>query len=333
MESLDLDIAHYEKPDLERLFHLPPNYSQADIKTHSESLLHQISQLPSASTPELKSKVFQFLQQAREQLITFILPGPKVMYTNPSDYYQGTMNQVEKRIVTKIVCLDSLLRPLYKTSIATDATFPFEPLKNIVSMKLSRIDIFPALPFTAAANTNTFSISINETTSTIVIPDGSYSAEEMMECLQPQLPITCTIDPVTSKCTFSHFTKFTVDWPGTTGRLFGFTDGLYSGNTSYTSEGVYDPIDKYYFVDVDDFQNNFVTNTVISNIPDGYIGKNILAKISLNTTDLDYCTRDYFGPVRIDKLKIRILNRFGNTVQLNGYDYSISFEFKVWYTN
>jgi hypothetical protein len=333
MESIDLNLEHYTQPELEQLFRLPQGYTHADLKKNSEIMVQQMYQVP--SSPELQLKVFQFLQRAREQLVSYMIPTPtqSFVYTNPSEFYQGAVNPVEKRIVTKIVCLDSFLRTFYKTTLATDCTFTFEPLKKVVSMKVSRITIQPSLAFTAAAGTNVFTVTTLVGTHTIVIPDGNYDAVSMMDCLNEQLPsgMTCTIDANTMKCTFQYTIEFTLQWPSPLGRLFGFVDAEYSKQAAYTSEGIYDPLDKYYFVDVDDFQNNFVTNTVISNIPEGYIGKNIIAKVALNSPDLDFCTREYFGPVKLDKLKIRIINRFGNTVQLNGFDYSISFEFKEWY--
>lgn len=329
MEHVDLNLEHYNKSELEQFFHLPPDYTTSDIQLQSELVLKKMAPFPT----EFQTKVFQFVQRAREQLVSFLIPPPTtpVMYTNPSEYFPGTLNPVEKRLVSKIVCLDSLFRMLYKTTVATDSTFSFEPMKKVVSMKLSRLNLPPILAFTTGMNT--FSITTLTETTTCTIPDGNYTASEMVNLLASVLPVdtTCTIDPVTLKCTFAHPLAFTLTWPTNLNRLFGFTDDEYTGATSYTSEGVYDPLDKYVFVDVDDFQNNFVTNTVVSNLPEGYLGKNVMARVSLNTTDLDFCTREYFGPVRLDKLKIKLVNRFGAVVQLGGFDYSISFEFKEWY--
>jgi hypothetical protein len=38
-------------------------------------------------------------------------------------------------------------------------------------------------------------------------------------------------------------------------------------------------------------------------------------------------TRDYFGPVKISRLNIRLLDKFGDILQLNGNDYSFLIEF------
>ena len=39
-------------------------------------------------------------------------------------------------------------------------------------------------------------------------------------------------------------------------------------------------------------------------------------------------TREYFGPVKLEKLRIRLLNKFGHVIDMNQNDFSISFEIK-----
>lgn len=142
------------------------------------------------------------------------------------------------------------------------------------------------------------------------------------------------------------------------GWILGFRESFYTVKpdnitTSYTatlmypvvyegylkSESIFGSnINSYFFVEVDDFQNNFPTDSVIAaNDPYGnYLGKNIIARLvivsGVNTTvndngsDLIFKKRDYFGPVNIEKLKIRILNRFGDVININQNDYSMTFE-------
>jgi len=97
-------------------------------------------------------------------------------------------------------------------------------------------------------------------------------------------------------------------------------------------------INNYLFVEVDDFQNNFPTDSIIStnDVFGNYLGKNIIARLIVSTgvntilndngSDLIFKKRDYFGPVNLEKLKIRILNRFGEVVNIGQNDYSMTFE-------
>jgi hypothetical protein len=104
----------------------------------------------------------------------------------------------------------------------------------------------------------------------------------------------------------------------------------------------------YLFIDVDDFHNNHSTNSVISIIRNqqsspSYIGNNIIARIPVvndygtliyGTQGIDFISkkREYFGPIKLEKMNIRILNRFGEVVNLNQNDFSIVFEITQLYS-
>ena len=72
-------------------------------------------------------------------------------------------------------------------------------------------------------------------------------------------------------------------------------------------------INDYIFLEVNDFNKNFTTNTLTSLLmnDNSYIGNNILARISVNNSyyhiinnnagDNVFKQRDYFGPVNIEK--------------------------------
>ena len=71
------------------------------------------------------------------------------------------------------------------------------------------------------------------------------------------------------------------------------------------------------------------------------LNKNILARISLQGTTFDSFTKDnfslttasreYFGPVDIQKLKIQLLDEYGRVLNLNNMDYSFCLTFKTIY--
>jgi len=107
------------------------------------------------------------------------------------------------------------------------------------------------------------------------------------------------------------------------------------------SEAMYnDKLNDYVFVDVNDFNNNHVSDSIISNTLIGYIGDTLFARVPLSTPSnlglRTYMTdfeprRDYFGPVKIDRLHMRLLNKYGDLIDLGGQDYSALFEFIVRY--
>ena len=102
-------------------------------------------------------------------------------------------------------------------------------------------------------------------------------------------------------------------------------------------------IDNYVFVAVEDFQNNYASNTVcmVNAYTKSQMGKNIIGRITLaqgfnsiiveNNADLMFRKREYFGPVNIDKLTISLINRYGEILRLNS-DFSLTLELKVLYS-
>ena len=100
----------------------------------------------------------------------------------------------------------------------------------------------------------------------------------------------------------------------------------------------------YIFMEVDDFQRNVTANTVISynGNGDSYMNNNILAKVVISTgqftnlvdngSDNVYKERHYYGPVKLEKLHIRLLNRFGDVIDTNHNDFSFTLELEVIYS-
>ena len=110
-----------------------------------------------------------------------------------------------------------------------------------------------------------------------------------------------------------------------------------AGESSYGSA-----VDNYLFLEVDDFHNNFQTDTVISTNATSYLGKNILARVVLNGgafsiiqnngNDGMFKKREYLGPVRMERLHFRLLNKFGEVVDLTYNDFSFTLEFVTIYS-
>lgn len=100
---------------------------------------------------------------------------------------------------------------------------------------------------------------------------------------------------------------------------------------------------QYMFVEVNDYHNNFNTDSVLSLVCNNkYISNNILSVIPIvgNSNSIMFdlksgknSCREYFGPVKLSKLTIRLLNQFGEILDLNGYDYFIILELQQIYSN
>ena len=346
---------NYTKEQLIETFDLPQNYTLQELNEKLEDMTEALMDKYD------KKKVDLFIEQAKQKLLPQVktedllpksqdtfLTTPKettFIYTQPSNYFKGDLNPLEKRFITRGVCIDTLFRPNYFNSSSTDFVYEFpENYKNIVSMKISAIEIpITWYSFSTQKKNNTFKINLT----TVVIPDGNYTNATITAFMnQPGiLPplIVFSIDPATTKSSFSAPFSFTLDFSvgslsifQTAGWNLGFRKSTYTGSiiTSESSWG--SSFDNYFFIEIDDFQRNFISDSIVSVTNSGYVGKNIIARIPIsnsyntimtsNDSDALFKTREYLGPVRLEKLHIRLLNRFGMVIDLNQNDYSIMIE-------
>ena len=102
-------------------------------------------------------------------------------------------------------------------------------------------------------------------------------------------------------------------------------------------------ISDYFYVYVDDYNNNYYNTIMALTSNNSYFENNILAKININGnfneilfgngSDLILKNREYFGPVNIEKLHIMLLDIYGKPYNLSNNDYSFALEFTILYTN
>lgn len=104
---------------------------------------------------------------------------------------------------------------------------------------------------------------------------------------------------------------------------------------------------QYIFVAIDDYNNN-VNNFYVSAYSDSINNRNILARINLlnggntkgayRTNETDGVSsqlnrsRNYFGPVNIEKLRITLYDEYGRIINLNNMDWSCSLMFECMYS-
>ena len=122
------------------------------------------------------------------------------------------------------------------------------------------------------------------------------------------------------------------------GRLLGFTRRKYRGKQSYTGETKADPFlcGKYFYIEIADFQNQYAP-TFIPAFSNMNLSSSVIAKIVRNTND---CRHDltliteprvYFGPTDINRIQIRILDAYGNVMDLAKADYSFTLRIRYMY--
>ena len=123
--------------------------------------------------------------------------------------------------------------------------------------------------------------------------------------------------------------------------MLGFRNKTYEGAHSYTSEATIDLAgSKYFFLCINDFQSS-VHDVVTVLYENSFMQNNILARVPMREGKgvvlFDDCTdkitkkRHYFGPVDINKLDIKLLDEFGESLDLLGNDFSFALEFQILY--
>ena len=105
----------------------------------------------------------------------------------------------------------------------------------------------------------------------------------------------------------------------------------------FNPECIYLGYSQYYMLAIDDFNNNHTSNLISPFQESMFNDNNILAKIPINNDNLNYedlneqPARLYFGPVNINKFKVRLLDEFGRVLDLNNGDYSFTLKIKQLY--
>jgi len=342
-------------------------------------------------------------------------------YTHNIKYPSGSMNPLDRKVVTRNLCIDTLFRRNHNTSSATNFLHILpEPITNVVSMNITAIE-FPNAWYTFASEnySNQFTITVynaptptskqiddptfqySETNRhTILIPDGNYRSDLLATTINNLFTnaeygleyLYFDINEINTHCIFRTKTDadgninaelvndsiprnfyFTIDFsveadPGrplykNAGWMLGFKKVFYTApfieagivnygnfntpqqyNWYIESESSYGSgVHNYVFLEIDDFNKNFSTNTLFSNTAnETYLGNNIMGRISvvsgMNTivtntsSDCVFKKREYFGPVKLEKIHIRLLNKFGDPVLLNENDFSFVLEIEQLYS-
>jgi hypothetical protein len=263
--------------------------------------------------------------------------------------------------ITRCINIDTLFRPNYESTKPTDFVFHFpESIDRVVSLKLSAMEL-PTIPAIDSA-TNTFTVTTSAGIYTISIPVGTPTITQIKEFVNTQFSnydiglkfdaldgkaVFYITDPDTYTLNFTPVTCEAVQLARTAGWYMGFRDLTYTFDTELLAEAAFGTVAAYVFLDLDDFNRNYVTNTIVSTnqrvvaakpsptTATSYIGNTVIARIVLapgantfvadNGRDQVFKKREYFGPVRLDKLRVRLLDKFGYVVNLQD-DFSFLLE-------
>lgn len=236
--------------------------------------------------------------------------------------------------------------------------------KNVFSMKLSSLQLpLTIYSFSEYNKNNKFYIKENNTNKqgSIVIADGNYTSNEIVIYLTILINTTLvtddrfivTINTNNGKITiFNSTNTFTISFEKQNvndtnndnyncGLLLGFIKPKYINSDTYTGETLYNPTkNNYLYFCLDDF-NKSQYNSIIGILKDSLIDTNILALVPItvdyfnynfnNGSDYIQKTREYFGPINLVKIAVKLKNSLGNIINLQGQPFSFSLELETAY--
>jgi hypothetical protein len=134
----------------------------------------------------------------------------------------------------------------------------------------------------------------------------------------------------------------TVTYLQTMGYLMGYREIYYTGTKSYTSESIFNNVySDYLYFSLDDFTGSQTTSNTYGIISPNILAQGILGVIPINSalfavtfdnnSNYIYKKREYFGPVNISRISVKILNQKGNLVNLRGTEFSFALQVKTIY--
>ena len=317
---------------------------------------------------------------------TFIIEKPVTPYgqSQPSEFFQGTINPLNKRTLRQNINIDTRFRENYYTTMATNfhLDLPMR-LTQVVSLQLSALEM-PTTFYAVSGvfGNNFFVIQIDGQDPLVVtVPDGNYNYLSLQTYINQFLStqtlnvayqtiqflsdintpggtgsggtgkMVVAYDSTATPPLINFSISFQTDRYGNEDRqtplplklgwLMGFRAGYYENNTAYVSEGIIDLTGpKYIYLVIDDF-NNSVNDGFYGAFTSSILNKNILARISLqgsvfstftqNNLLLVTTSRQYFGPVDIQKIQVQLLDEYGRILNLNNMDYSFCLTFQTIY--
>ena len=127
----------------------------------------------------------------------------------------------------------------------------------------------------------------------------------------------------------------------TFGWILGFRIATYINVKELVSEGLFDAGgDRYIYVSINDYQYNNNTSNIVC-FDKSILSEDVIAKIPMVNGKLSLIVNDnnsplskirlYNGPVNLSRLQIKVLDHFGNIIDLNNMDFSMTLELQLLY--
>ncbi len=287
----------------------------------------------------------------------------------PTQVANGIINPLKKKTITNTFAINTLFRDGdSKNSSDCVINLPYT-IKDVISMKVVSVEL-PQVIYLINSGYNFIDLYEDTTNieGRVIFPEGNYNYASLSTMMTTEINLqlgtanrfNVYINPVNFKTTISNSTYnfnmilFNESSKFVNYKSLGWILGYrlitpYKDKNKYVSESLFNPCPTdYLFLELNDF-NYSSASRLIGLFSDNYLDKNIIAKLPYKKCDnilpsLDNCTtiflnedniissvRNYFGPIHFQKLAIRLLNQYGEIVDLHCRDLSFTLEMEVLY--
>jgi hypothetical protein len=363
--DFNFNINNYTIKELEDVFEMPSNYDETFVSSQETKLRQNIindKKIPA----NIKVEMLDFVNKTKKKLIEYsknrlshnndvrlelktetkegvnnnnknIIEHPVTPYSQsfPSEFYQGTINPLNKRILRQNINIDTRFRENYYGTMSSNFHLDL-PLKlsQVVSLQLTALELPNTLyVISQVFGNNFFVLEIpNESPLIVKIPDGNYDYLALQDYINNFLstapgsysdiqflsdantpsgsgPTGGSGRMVVGLKAGSSITEFAINFltdvngnedrqtplPLKIGWLMGFRLGYYVNNVSYVSEGIINLLGPRYIYLVVDDFNNNVLDGFYGAFTSSILNKNILARISLQDSVFNYLSKDNYN--------------------------------------
>ena len=152
MANFDLNIENYSSAELYGIIKTKPTCQTYEISIQVNKLIsslkdssHEYEYVVFLKDIETRLKNERKEKETKELLETYasrLKEVDKIQETYVNKYPKGTINPIEKKILTQVINIDSLFRTNYDGTDACDFIYTLAaPINNVISMRLSSLEI------------------------------------------------------------------------------------------------------------------------------------------------------------------------------------------------
>jgi hypothetical protein len=255
---------------------------------------------------------------------------------------------------THILNIDSRFRTDGSTSMTTNFTMRLDqPYKNVISLSVASVEI-PNSYYTFSAAKGNLRFYLNSSADgsgvyTVDISAGNYIAGDIVTVIQNRLNTInngttrryqIAFNSINGKVTILNLGgNFTLNFNDVfvnrandfgLGYNLGYRKKLYTGKASYTSESILDVVgENYMYLALDDYKNveqPYEDGNILTAFAKIVIQQGKYTVVFDSNQNLMSKKIGYPQPVNLSVFRVRLIDSYGETIDLNGMNWSVAFE-------